>query len=145
MKMETSKMELEIPSAEEPVATRRNVPLAISDFDHIFVYHKCNKTVPFRPKGGEVYVFRPDDPAEINDWVSDGQMFSCEGTRSNKNPVRNSTRKNNALLSVGEIMFKPVKNFSFDAGCFKFMQKTNMPHTIECLADITKDSPDLFT
>ena len=58
MKTETSKMELEIPSAEEPVVTRRNVPLAISDVDHLFVYHKCNKTVPFRPKGGEVY----DDP-----------------------------------------------------------------------------------
>ena len=36
MKTETSKMELEIPSAEEPVVTRRNVPLAISDVDHLF-------------------------------------------------------------------------------------------------------------
>ena len=66
---------IEIPSAEEPVATRRNVPLALSDLDHLFVYHKCNKTVQFRPKGGEVYVFRPDDPAEINDWVSDKHVF----------------------------------------------------------------------
>ena len=29
-------MELEIPSTEEPVATRRNIPLAISDVDHFF-------------------------------------------------------------------------------------------------------------
>ena len=48
-------MELEIPSMEEPVATRWSFPLAISDVDH---NHKCNKTVPFRPKGGEVFVFR---------------------------------------------------------------------------------------
>ena len=34
MKTETAKMELEIQSAEEPVATRRNVPLAIADVDH---------------------------------------------------------------------------------------------------------------
>ena len=57
------------------MATRRNFPLAISDVDHLFLYHKCNKTVPFRPKGGKVYVFRPDDSSEINDWVSDGHMF----------------------------------------------------------------------
>ena len=98
MKTETSKMELEIPSAEEPVATRRNVPLAISDVDHLFVYHKCNKTVPFRPKGGEVYVFRPDDPAEINDWVSDGHMFSCEGTRKIKGRIGAMTKKYFYLL-----------------------------------------------
>ena len=83
MQPETSKMELEIPSTEKPVATRRNVPLAISNVDHLFVYHKCNKSVPFRPKRGEVYIFRPNDPAEINDWVSVGHMFSCEGTRKN--------------------------------------------------------------
>ena len=51
-------MELEITSTEEPMATWRNFPLALSDVDHLFLYHKCNKTVPFRPKGGEVYVFR---------------------------------------------------------------------------------------
>ena len=37
-------MELEIPSTEEPVATRRNFPLAISDVDHLisltWVTHK---------------------------------------------------------------------------------------------------------
>ena len=80
-------MELEIPSTEEPVATRRNSPLAVSDVDHMFLYQKCNKTVPFRPKGGEVYVFRPDDSSEINDWVSDGHMFSCEGTRKIKGRI----------------------------------------------------------
>ena len=83
-------MELEIPTTEEPVATRRNFPLAISDVDHLFLYHKCNKTVPFRPKGGEVYVFRPDDSSEINDWVSDGHMFSCEGTRKIKGRIQSS-------------------------------------------------------
>ena len=51
-------MELETSSTEEPVATRWNFPLAISNVDHLFLYHKCNKTVPFRPKGGEVFVFR---------------------------------------------------------------------------------------
>ena len=75
MQTETTKMELETPSPEEPVETCRNFPLAISDVDHLFLYFKCNKTVPYRPKGGEVYVFRPDDPAEINDWVSDGHVF----------------------------------------------------------------------
>ena len=75
MQMETSKIELEIPLAEEPVATRQNFPLAVSDVDHLFLYHNCNKTVLFRPKGGEVCVSRPDDPAEIKDWVSDGHVF----------------------------------------------------------------------
>ena len=46
-----------------------------NDVDHLFLYFKCNKTVSFRPKGGELYVFRPDDPVEINDWVSDGHVF----------------------------------------------------------------------
>ena len=55
-------MELEIPSTEGPVATRLNFPLAISDVDLLFLYHKCNKTVLFRPKGGEVYVFSSDGP-----------------------------------------------------------------------------------
>ena len=96
--METSKTELEIPSAEEPVATRRNVPLAISDVDHLFVYHKCNKTVPFRAKGGEVYVFRPDDPAEINNWVLDGHMFSCEGTQEIKGRIGAMMKKYFYLL-----------------------------------------------
>ena len=86
-------MELEIPSTEEPVATRPNFPLAISDVDHLFLYHKCNKTVPFRPKEGEVYVFRPDDSSEINDWVSDGHMFSCEGTRKIKGRMGAMTKK----------------------------------------------------
>ena len=93
---------IEIPSAEEPVETRRNVPLAISDVDHLFVYHKCNKTVPFRPKGGEVYVFRPDDPAEINDWVSDDHMFSCEGTWKIKGRIGAMTKKYFYLLIITE-------------------------------------------
>ena len=32
--------------------------------DHLFLYHKCNKTVPFRPKGVEVYVFKPDNQSD---------------------------------------------------------------------------------
>ena len=75
------------PSLEDPVATQCNFPLAICDVDHLFLYHKCNKTVPFRPKGGEVYVFRPDNQAEINDWVSDVHVFSCEGTRKIKGRI----------------------------------------------------------
>ena len=75
------------------MATRRNFPLAISDVDNLFLYHKCNKTVPFRPMGGEVYVFRPDDSSEINDWVSDGHMFSCEGTRKIKGRIGAMTKK----------------------------------------------------
>ena len=51
------------------------------------------KKVPFRPKGGEVYVFRPDDPAEINDWVSYGHMFSCECTREIKGRIGTMTKK----------------------------------------------------
>ena len=39
-------MELEMSSMEEPVATQRNFPLAILDVDHLFLYHKCNNTVP---------------------------------------------------------------------------------------------------
>ena len=33
-------------------------------FAIFFLYHKCNKTVPFRLKGGEVYVFRPDNQSD---------------------------------------------------------------------------------
>ena len=29
-----------------------------------FFYQKCNKTVPFGPKGGEVYAFRPDNQSD---------------------------------------------------------------------------------
>ena len=45
-----------------------------------------------------MYVFRPDDPAEINDWVSDGHMFSCEGTRKIKGRIGAMTKKYFYLL-----------------------------------------------
>ena len=59
---------------------------------------KCNKTVSFKSKGGEVYVFRPDNQAEINDWVSDGHVFSCEGTRKIKGRIGAMTKKYFYLL-----------------------------------------------
>ena len=31
----------------------RQEPLTASLVDHLFLYHKCTKTMPFRPKGGE--------------------------------------------------------------------------------------------
>ena len=68
-------------STNRPVATRRNFPLAISDVDHLFLYHKCNKTVPFRPKGGEVYVFRPDDSSEI---MTGSRMYKRESKVGSK-------------------------------------------------------------
>ena len=80
------------------MATQRNFPLAICDADHLFLYHKCNKTVPFRPKGGEVYVFGPDNPSEINDRVSDGHVLSWEGTRKIKGRMGAMTKKYLYLL-----------------------------------------------
>ena len=50
-------MELQIPTAE-PVMVERQEPLTASLVDHLFLYHKCTKTMPFRPKGGEVYTYR---------------------------------------------------------------------------------------
>ena len=77
-------MEIEKTSLEDPVATQRNYPLALCNVDHLFLCHNATRQFPFKPKGGEVYVFRPDNQAEINDWVSDGHVFSCEGTRKIK-------------------------------------------------------------
>ena len=66
------------------MATQRNFPLALCDADHLFLYHKCHKRVSFQAKRWKIYVFRPDNQAEINDWVSDGHIFSCEGTHKIK-------------------------------------------------------------
>ena len=88
-------MEIEKQSLEEPVATQRNFPLAA---EHLFLYVKCNKTVPFRPKGGEVYVFAPDNPSEINDRVSDGHVLSWDGTRKIKGRIGAMTKKYFYLL-----------------------------------------------
>ena len=59
-------MELQIPTAE-PVMVERQEPLTASLVDH-----KCTKTMSFRPKGGEVYTYRPDDPKLLKDWLADG-------------------------------------------------------------------------
>ena len=64
-------MELQIPTAK-PVMVERQEPLTASLVDHLFLYHKCTKTMPFRPKGGEVYTYRPDDPKLLKDWLADG-------------------------------------------------------------------------
>ena len=60
-----------------------------------FLIYPC--TVPFRPKECEVYVFRPDDSSETNDWVSDGHMFSCEGTRKIIGRIGARVRKTRVL------------------------------------------------
>ena len=39
-------MELQIPTAE-PVMVERQEPLTASLVDHLFLYHKCIKTMPF--------------------------------------------------------------------------------------------------
>ena len=41
-----------------------------------------------------MYVFRPDDPVVINDWVSDGHIFSYEGTRKIKRRIGAMAKKN---------------------------------------------------
>ena len=91
-------MEIEKQSLEESVATQRNFPLAICDAEHLFLYHKCNKTFLFRPKGGEVYVFGPENPSEINDRVSDGHVLSWEGTRKIKGRIGTMTK--NTFISL---------------------------------------------
>ena len=52
----------------------------------------------FGKKGGAVYVFLPDNQAEINDWVSDGHVFSCEGTWKIKGRIGAMTKKYFYLL-----------------------------------------------
>ena len=59
-------MELQIPTAE-PVMVERQEPLTASLVDHLFLYHKCTKTMPVRP-----YTYRPDDPKLLKDWLADG-------------------------------------------------------------------------
>ena len=59
----------------------RNSALTAADVDHLFLCHKHNREVPFRPKGGDIYVFKPDNAFELNNWVADGHSFSSEGNR----------------------------------------------------------------
>ena len=37
-------------------------------------------------------MFRPDNQAEINDWVSDGHVLSCEGTHKIKGRIGAMTK-----------------------------------------------------
>lgn len=43
---------------------------------------KITTEMPFRPKGGEVYVFRPETTTMANDWRSDGHKWVNQGTSS---------------------------------------------------------------
>ena len=64
-------MQLEIPTPE-PVMVGRQELLTIQLVDHLFLYHKCSATMPFRPKDGEVYTYRLNDKKLIKDWLADG-------------------------------------------------------------------------
>lgn len=39
-------------------------------------------TVPFKPAGGEVYLYNPPKPSQNEDWKVDGYIWSNEGTRT---------------------------------------------------------------
>ena len=71
-------------SKAKPVLDQKYQPLSIHDIEHLFIYKEGCDQMPFRPKGGEVYIYRPNDEQRIKDWVADGHNFSCEGTKKVK-------------------------------------------------------------
>ena len=91
-------MDIDVPAKESPILTNRQEPLPVSDIDHLFLYHRQNKEVPFRPKGGEVYVYKPEDRLLEKDWVADGHYFSCEGSRKLKGRTGQIVKKYYYLL-----------------------------------------------
>jgi hypothetical protein len=71
----------------------------------------CDRT-PFRPKGGEVYIFKPSGAITMNDWRADGHSWINNGVRKlpRKEPV---LTKSYFLLNTGKGV--STKNFRKEA------------------------------
>ena len=53
--------------------TTKRISLTAAEVLHYLKYpEETVSTIPFRPKGGSIYIFRPDHPSKINDWKADG-------------------------------------------------------------------------
>ena len=61
-------------------------PLKLQDALNIMLEHEDHgiSAIPFRPKGGQVFVFKPSDALHKDDWKADGHIWSNEGTRTLK-------------------------------------------------------------
>ena len=60
-----------------------------------------NDNPPFRPKGGEIYLFKSSGKITKNDWRADGHMWSNNGVKKlpKKEPV---LTKSYFLLNLGQ-------------------------------------------
>ena len=56
----------------KPILSNRNVSLSVQDVESLLVFREKCSQMPFLPKGGEVYIFRPEKSIQSRDWVSDG-------------------------------------------------------------------------
>ena len=60
----------------------RQTPISIVEAIEILTTRNSSTTnkIPFRPKGGEVYLFQPSSPSARNDWKADGHRWHNQGT-----------------------------------------------------------------
>ena len=68
------------------VLNNQNTPLKIQEALNIMLANEDSgiSALPFRPKGGQVFVFKPLDSNSKDDWKADGHIWSNEGTRTLK-------------------------------------------------------------
>ena len=82
-------MDLEKPQ-NKPTTTGVEEPLSLSQALEILEGDGSgSSTIPFRPKSGEVYLFKPNGYINRNDWRADGYPWVNTGVRAQpkKNPV----------------------------------------------------------
>jgi len=60
--------------------------LKLQDALNILLQNEDNaiSSMPMRPKGGQVFVFKPKSQHNNDDWKSDGHTWTCEGVRKMK-------------------------------------------------------------
>ena len=50
----------------------RELPLGTTEILALFKSSEAVTNIPFRPSGGDLFLFSTEDPLRIDDWKSDG-------------------------------------------------------------------------
>lgn len=57
---------------DDPVIIQHRPTLNLCEVLDLFQSNETVGSIPFRPKGGQIFVFKPGVPSKKNDWKADG-------------------------------------------------------------------------